>query len=113
MPVPDKGTDCGLPPALLLINSDAARAPVAVGVNVTLMVQLADGPSVLPQVEVFEKSPAFVPRIAICHRLTVAAPVFVRVASFGALLVLTLWLAKVRLAGVGFNAAPTPVNKSV
>jgi hypothetical protein len=41
VPVPFSETDCGLPVALSAILNVAARAPVAVGVNVTLIVQLA------------------------------------------------------------------------
>ena len=68
LPVPVTATDRGLPPPSSLKSSDAARAPVAVGLNVTLTVQLAPAPKVLPQVLVIEKSPAFAPRIAICHK---------------------------------------------
>jgi len=49
-PVPAKLTVCGLPLALSVIVSDALREPAAVGVNVTLMVQLAPAKTVLPQV---------------------------------------------------------------
>jgi hypothetical protein len=40
LPVPDNETVCGLPAALSVMLSVAARVPTAVGVNVTLMVQL-------------------------------------------------------------------------
>ena len=40
-PVPPKLTVCGLPEALSVSASDPVRAPPAVGVNVTLMAQLA------------------------------------------------------------------------
>jgi hypothetical protein len=40
-PVPVKLTFCGLPLALSVIVSEALREPVAVGVNVTLIAQLA------------------------------------------------------------------------
>ncbi len=52
VPVPDKGTCCGLPAALSVTLSAALRVPVAVGLNVTLIVQLAAAASELPQVYV-------------------------------------------------------------
>jgi hypothetical protein len=48
-PVPLKGTDCGLPVALSVTLTAPVREPLAVGVNVTLIVQLAFGARVLPQ----------------------------------------------------------------
>ncbi len=41
VPLPDRPTDCGLPLALSVIVTAAVSVPVAVGVKVTLMVQLA------------------------------------------------------------------------
>lgn len=38
--VPDSDTDCGLPEALSVTETVALRDPVAVGVNVTAMVQV-------------------------------------------------------------------------
>ncbi len=40
-PVPDNATVCGLPAALSVIFKIALRAPVVVGLKVTLIVQLA------------------------------------------------------------------------
>jgi hypothetical protein len=48
--VPLKGTLCGLPVALSAMLTEAVRLPVRVGVNTTLMVQLALTASVDPQV---------------------------------------------------------------
>lgn len=50
VPVPLSGTCCGLPIALSVMLRAALRAPLAVGLNVTLIVQLAPAASVLPQV---------------------------------------------------------------
>jgi hypothetical protein len=62
LPVPDRGTVCGLPIALSEILSTAERAPVAVGVKVTLNVQLESAASEPVQVVADSaKSPAFVP----------------------------------------------------
>jgi hypothetical protein len=49
-PVPDRGTICGLADALSEIDTEALRAPAAVGVNVTLIVQLPPAATLLPQV---------------------------------------------------------------
>jgi hypothetical protein len=46
-----------------VIVTAAVRVPVAVGVNVTLTVQLALGPKLVGQLFVCAKSPAFVPVI--------------------------------------------------
>ena len=53
VPLPFTETVCGLPAALSVVVSVAGRRPVAVGVNVTLMVQVNPGPRVagrVPQV---------------------------------------------------------------
>src|ERR1041385_7636520 len=56
VPVPVRGTVCGLDPALSAIETVPVRVPVAVGVNVTEIVQLFFGPRELPQVFVWAKS---------------------------------------------------------
>src|SRR5579864_2543192 len=50
LPVPRKATVCGLPAALSMTVIAPVRVPVAVGVNVMLMVQLAPTATKLPQV---------------------------------------------------------------
>jgi len=50
VPVPLSGTCCGLPEALSVTLTAALRVPVAVGLKVTLIVQLAAAASELPQV---------------------------------------------------------------
>ena len=47
-PVPVRLTDCGEFEAWSVIMIDPVRVPMAVGVNVTLIVQLAAAPSGLP-----------------------------------------------------------------
>ena len=49
-PVPVRLTDCGLPEALSVMLRLLDRVPEAVGVNVTLMLQLAPAATELPQV---------------------------------------------------------------
>src|SRR5260370_18272453 len=48
-PVPVRLTDCGLPEALSVMLRVPVRVPDAVGVNVTLMVQLSPAHTALPQ----------------------------------------------------------------
>ena len=58
-------TVCGELPAFSVIVTAANRLPAAAGSNVTLMVQLAPAATLAPQLLVCEKSPAFVPAMAI------------------------------------------------
>jgi hypothetical protein len=51
--VPISGTVCGLPPPLSATDTLAVSDPVMVGVNVTVMVQLAPMPRLVPQVVPF------------------------------------------------------------
>jgi hypothetical protein len=67
--------------------SVAARVPLAEGVNVTLMVQLAPAATELPQVLVSEKSDALAPEIASDVMVRTAPPVLVSVSVSIALLV--------------------------
>jgi len=70
VPVPPSVTLCGLPDALSVTWTLAARAPVAVGANVAAMPQLAPAPSVdgaSGHVVVVSKSDAFAPATAIAH----------------------------------------------
>ena len=50
VPVPEKLTVCGLPLALSVMLTAAVRLPLAAGVKVTLIVQLAPAATELPQV---------------------------------------------------------------
>jgi hypothetical protein len=49
VPIPLSGTCWGLPAALSVTRRAAERAPLAVGLNVTLMLQPAPGANELPQ----------------------------------------------------------------
>lgn len=89
VPVPDRLTFCGLPPALSVIASVELLLPVAVGVKVTLMVHLAPAVSELPQLLVSAKSPLLPPVIAIPLIVTELPPVFERVTALDELVVFT------------------------
>jgi hypothetical protein len=58
---------------------EAVRLPLAVGVNLTLIVQFPPAATELPQLLLWAKSPAFVPVIARLVMLNVALPLLVRV----------------------------------
>jgi hypothetical protein len=88
VPIPVSATACGLPEALSVIVTLAARLPVAVGLKVTLIEQFAPAVTLAPQVFVAEKSPLFVPVMAMVS-VNVAFPVFVNVTFCAALLVPT------------------------
>ena len=57
IPEPVSETVCGLPAALSLMVTAPVLVPVVVGLNVTLMVQLALAATLEPQVLIWEKSP--------------------------------------------------------
>jgi hypothetical protein len=90
-PVPVRGTLCGLPGALSANERLALRAPDPAGVNVTLTVQLAETPNVVPQVfDETTKSEALVPVTVILEIVSVAVPLLVSVVVNGAEVVLTV-----------------------
>jgi hypothetical protein len=109
-PVPERGTDWGLPAALSVTVMDPVRVPVVVGVKVTLIVQLALTATELPQLLVCAKSPLANNELIVREAL----PVLERVTFNGALLVPTFWLANVseageKLAAGAEEATPVPV----
>jgi hypothetical protein len=74
-PVPVSATVCGLPTPLSVMVRAPVLVPPAVGLKVTLRVQLAPVATLEPQVFVWEKSPLTVMLLM----LRVALPVFLRV----------------------------------
>jgi len=68
---------------------DAVREPVALGVNVTLMVQLAPAARVAPHEFVKAKLEAFVPVREMLVIVMLALPLLVNVTVLGLLVVLT------------------------
>lgn len=109
VPVPDKLTIWGLPVAVSEIVTAAARVPVTVGENTTLILQLPPAASEVPQVFVWPKSPLFAPVTAIDVKLKVELPILVTVTGCGALVVPRFWLAKTRLVVVSVTVEPPPV----
>ena len=92
VPVPERLMDCGLPEALSATMMDAVRLPLAVGVNVTVIAQLAPAATELGQLLVWAKSPAFDPPMETLEIARAALPELLRVTSWAALVVPTDWL---------------------
>ena len=109
-PVPDNVTECGLPGASLVTVSAPVRGPVAVGVNVTLIVHDVLAARVVAQALAWLKSPVATMEL----KLSGARPVLVRVIACGALVVPTVPAARVSVGGVretpGVDAMPVPDN---
>src|SRR5439155_5880093 len=84
VPVPESDTLCGLPEALSVMVSVPVRDPMAEGINVTLIEQLAPAATLVPQPFVWAKSPL----TAMLEMLSAMLPVFVRVIE-AAVVVLT------------------------
>ena len=97
VPVPVKGTVCEPPGALSVSTKEAVRAPATGGVKVTLIVQEALTASEVGQLLVCAKSLAFVPVTEMPAIARLAVPVFVSVTVWAALVVLVIWLPKLRL----------------
>jgi hypothetical protein len=111
-PVPEMGAVCGLFEALSVIWSEALRVPVAVGEKV--MLTWHDAPAARVVAHVFAliaKSPAFAPVRLKVFRTAVTLPVFARLTSCAALVVLRYWEPKVIVDGrLSVVVAPLPVN---
>jgi hypothetical protein len=114
VPVPVRATVCGLPLALSVMLTAAVRLPVAEGVKVTLIVQLAPAATELPQVLVWAKSLALAPVTARLVMFSVALPVLLTVTLRAVLVVGTGWLPKARLVAerpaTGAALPPVPVK---
>src|SRR5947209_9374180 len=112
--MPLSATFCGLSAALSVRVRLALREPVAPGVKVTLMVQLAFAARLLGQLLVWAKSPLFVPvnPMLVIFRGTV--PVSVSFTAAFALVVPTFWLPKLTLVGLrlttGIVVVPVPLR---
>src|SRR3989475_117990 len=119
IPVPASDTDCGLPGASSVMVTVAVRAPVAVGVNVTVKAKLdgagtgplARGHGATPE-PATAKSPGFEPARAMLVMLRVAVPLLVRVTVCSGLVVLRRWSPKPRLVGAMVTAGAMPIPAS-
>src|SRR5216684_1509055 len=112
MPEPVSETDCGLLEAASVMVSVPVREPLAVGVKVTLTVQLELATTLAPQLLVCAKSPlACIPLM-----LVAVGPGFDRVTGCEPLALPSACAAKLSAAGVAFRTAfapPVPVSDTV
>jgi hypothetical protein len=106
-------TVCGLTGSESLIVNVPVRVPTAVGVNLTPIVQDAPPARLDPQVLVCEKSPLFVPAMRMLEMLNAAVPRFFKVTLLAALVVPTVRLAKVIVAGDTVTPVPVPLKLTV
>jgi hypothetical protein len=118
--VPVSGTVCGLPGALSVMVKVPVRVPAIVGVNVTLIVQLAFTASiagVIGQAVVPVLVSAKSPDLAMEMIVRGPVPVFVSVTVCAGLVVFRSWLPNVRLVGasitVGVGVSPLPVSEKI
>ena len=90
----------------------AVRVPGAVGVKVTVIVQLPLPATEPPQLFVWPKSPALVPLNAMPLMVNAVLPVLFKVTVCPALVEPTFWLVKVKLEAVNaaVGALPVPVK---
>jgi hypothetical protein len=110
--VPVKLTVCVLPdtpPALSVIVRMPVRVPLAVGVKVTLMMQLPPTPTLEPQLLVWEKSPVTV----MLETASATLPVLFRVTGWGTLEAPIAMPEKVRLLTESEALEPVPVKLTV
>jgi len=108
-PEPVNATDSARPAAVKVVAAE--RAPVALGVNVTVTVQLPAAAILVEQVLVFEKSAAFVPVIASVPRVSGDVPALVMVSVFVALGEPTITLPIARVVALRVTGAvPEPLS---
>jgi hypothetical protein len=106
--------ECGLPAALSVMVTAAARAPAPVGVNVTEIVQVPLlAATELPQVLLCAKSPLFAPVTAMLVMVSGPFPELVNVTDCGELAAPNACVANVMLVLERFttgDAAPVPLR---
>lgn len=118
VPLPLRGTVCGVLGALSAMMMEAVRTPAAVGVKVTVIVHGPEpGTKVPAQVLlVMAKSPPLVPPIVTLVMARSAPPVLVKVTVCKPLVVLTFWSPKVMAVGTRLTvgtAWPLPESSTV
>jgi hypothetical protein len=94
---------------LLAMETEAVRVPLAAGVKVTLMVQLAPAATLDPQELVWANAPAFVPVTLMLEMVKAALPVLLTVTAWAVLVVERDWLPNARLRGETLMPAAAPV----
>jgi len=112
VPFPDRATVCGLFGASSVMVIAPVRFPAALGLKVTLRVQLAPAATLAPQVPVQAKSLRSAPVMEILARCRVAVPVLLSVTGWDALLVPTRCSPKSKLSGVRLTRGWVPFPDS-
>jgi len=116
-PAPDIVSKCGLPVALSTNCKVADRAPVAEGVNVTLIVALPPGATVIGSgLALYAKSPGKAPMMVMLEIMRLLVPELPTTTGVAVLGVFRLWLPKFKLAGVSVMTGapvPVPVNDTI
>ena len=115
-PMPVSVAVCGLLASLSETLRVAVTAPVMVGVNVTLIVQLAPAARDDVQRLFCAKEDAFAPVMLTAMPVIRTALLFFSVTVFAELVVLTPWFPKATVAGerkTGAGARPVPVSSTV
>src|SRR5688572_21520903 len=105
IPVPERFTSRGSAEPSDEIVSAPAREPVADGMKVTLITQLAPGATCTPQPFVCAKSPD----AEMLKTCSVAPPVLLRMTACAALVVLSTWAPNTRVTGQTLATGSTPV----
>jgi hypothetical protein len=104
VPVPPNEIVCGEPLALSLIETVAVAAPVAVGLNSSVIVQLAFTAMLAAQLLVSTKSPGAAPPSEMETPVSAAVPLSVSVTDFAALVDPAGWLPKASLVALSVTA---------
>jgi len=104
---------CGLPPPLSAIDTLALRAPVLVGLNLSVIVQLFPASTDVPQLLLSMKSPGLLPPRVIPLIARVVLPTLVSVTVLGVLVVPTFVAGKATLVADNLTSVPTPVKLMV
>src|SRR2546426_10251921 len=106
VPIPVRAIAWGAPGALSAMVMAPFRVPVAVGVKVTLMVQLAPAATLVPFLQVVPAAGAKSPLGSTLVMVSMTVPPFVSVTTWVGLVVLRGWLPKLEFAVEGLTAGP-------
>ena len=88
----------------------AVRDPLAVGLKVTVIVQLAPPAMLVPQLLICEKSLALLPVRLIPVKFNGVLPTFVKAMSLGSLVMPIGWFPKDNFVGESLTTVPGPVK---
>ena len=110
-PVPERATLWGCPGAASLIVNNPLKLPLELGAKVTVRVQLAPAAKLVPQVLVSAKAEGDGVK-AMLLMVSACSPLLLKVTVCELLVVLAIWVEKVRLPGDTLTEEPVPVPVS-